>query len=294
MVSVIICTYNQEKFIAQAIDSVLNQVCDEEMEILIGDDCSTDNTRSIVQQYYERYPQTFRLIYPQQNVGASLNIVNLIMAAKGEYIAIVDGDDVWIDPNKTQKQIDILRQRKDVGMVCAQAKMWEESKQRYTRILGNSYCESLHILMMRDEDVAAPTLFIRTELLRKCVEESEWYIKHNCFYDSIMSYWFAYKSQIVFIPENLAMYRVLDKSASHDIDEKLSIAYERRRFAVKCRFLVENKLDEDEVYAILMNEWDKTYRNALLSRDAKIRKTKTYRLGRTIMKPIQWIKDKIK
>ena len=75
MISVLLCTYNQDKYIAQAIESVLLQKCDEAFEMLIGDDCSTDGTGTIVDEYQKQYPDIVRVIRPEKNGGASLNMV---------------------------------------------------------------------------------------------------------------------------------------------------------------------------------------------------------------------------
>ncbi|GAB3323490.1 glycosyltransferase [Larkinella ripae] len=109
-VSICIITYNQEKFIREAIDSVVSQKTSFPFEILIGDDFSKDNTRAIITEYAERYPGLVRPVLHPRNLGQNglFNTLETYGLAKGEYIAAMDGDDYWTDPLKLQKQVDFL------------------------------------------------------------------------------------------------------------------------------------------------------------------------------------------
>lgn len=107
-VSVICVTYNHELYIREALDSILAQKTDFEFEIRIGEDCSTDNTRQILKEYELKYPGRFIMYYREQNLGATSNEYELMMEAKGDYIAALELDDIWTDENKLQKQFDFL------------------------------------------------------------------------------------------------------------------------------------------------------------------------------------------
>lgn len=112
-VSVIVLTYNHEKYIRQALDSILMQKVDFKYEILIGDDASTDNTVNILNEYKNKYPDVIKLYLNKVNLGATRNAYNLLMSAKGEYLATCEGDDYWIDENKLKIQIDFLDNNKE-------------------------------------------------------------------------------------------------------------------------------------------------------------------------------------
>jgi glycosyltransferase involved in cell wall biosynthesis len=119
MIAVCIATYNQQSFIAQCIESVLSQQCDEPMRIYIGDDASTDGTADICEQYAA---SDERIVYVRRdkNMGLTNNTIDLyyrIMADECEYIAMLDGDDYWTDPHKLQLQIDYLRAHPECGFV---------------------------------------------------------------------------------------------------------------------------------------------------------------------------------
>jgi glycosyltransferase involved in cell wall biosynthesis len=101
-------TYNHERFIAQAIESVLAQKVDFEVELIVGEDCSTDGTRRIVQEYAHKYPNVIRALLPDKNVGAQKNCISVFEACAGDFIACLEGDDFWTDPQKLAKQAAFL------------------------------------------------------------------------------------------------------------------------------------------------------------------------------------------
>lgn len=116
LVSVCIVTYNQEKYIAECLEGVLAQKTNFSFEIVIGEDCSTDNTRVIIQDYIESYPNLIVPIFHEKNVGAVENIKQVYKKARGKYIAHIDGDDLAL-PGKLQKQFDILEKNQSCN-VC--------------------------------------------------------------------------------------------------------------------------------------------------------------------------------
>jgi glycosyltransferase involved in cell wall biosynthesis len=111
-VSVSLLTYNHGPFIAQALNSILLQQVNFEYEIVIGEDCSQDNTREIVLSYQKNNPDKIRIFLSKKplNDGKSgrLNFVRNLKACRGEYVALLDGDDYWTAPHKLQKQVDFL------------------------------------------------------------------------------------------------------------------------------------------------------------------------------------------
>lgn len=107
-VSVLVVTYNHEKSVAQALDSVLMQQVSFDYEIIITEDCSTDSTRDIIIGYQERYPDRIRSLLSEHNLGLLVVLVRGIQASQGQYIALLDGDDYWTSPHKLQKQVDFL------------------------------------------------------------------------------------------------------------------------------------------------------------------------------------------
>ena len=112
-VSVVIATYNQERFLTHTLESVLQQKVDFDYEVLVGDDCSSDNTYEIVNKYAELYPDRIVPVIRERNLGMTRNVIDLTMMAKGEYIAFIEGDDYWIDNEKLKKQVNFLDSHPD-------------------------------------------------------------------------------------------------------------------------------------------------------------------------------------
>ncbi len=109
LVSVIMLTYNHKRYIRQAIESVLCQQTDFCIELLIGDDASTDGTDFVIREYADRHPDVIRAFLRPQNLGATKNLKGLLAQARGNYLASCEGDDYWTDLQKLQVQIDFLR-----------------------------------------------------------------------------------------------------------------------------------------------------------------------------------------
>lgn len=116
-ISVIVTTYNHEKYITQCLESILMQKGNFDLEIIIGDDNSTDKTREIIQDYKSNYPDLLFLFPKGENIGIQKNLKRCLNACGGEYIAICEGDDYWIDEYKLQKQMNFLYLNKNVSMV---------------------------------------------------------------------------------------------------------------------------------------------------------------------------------
>lgn len=118
-VSVLIITYNQQKFIRKAIDSALAQQTTFPIEILVGDDFSSDGTREIIQDYERRHPGVVIGVLHPHNMGKNggINFLETLKLAKGEYYALMDGDDYWTDSLKLQKQADFLDAHPDCSTV---------------------------------------------------------------------------------------------------------------------------------------------------------------------------------
>lgn len=143
-VSIFLLTYNQEQFIAQTINSILMQKTNFNFQIVIGEDCSTDGTRSICETFAEKYSNKIKLLPAlEKNIGLIANYMRTIKACEGKYIAICDGDDYWIDENKLQKQVSFLEDNPNYSIVYSKLKKlfpdgtFKESIQRKLKQAGD-------------------------------------------------------------------------------------------------------------------------------------------------------------
>jgi glycosyltransferase involved in cell wall biosynthesis len=105
LVSVIMMAYNHEEYIGEAINGVIMQQCPFDIELLLGEDASTDRTRELCIDYQRRFPKTIRLIVSDRNVGMHRNFFRLFCRARGRYIALCEGDDYWTSNCKLAQQI---------------------------------------------------------------------------------------------------------------------------------------------------------------------------------------------
>ena len=114
-VSVIVHTYNHEKYIRQTLDSILNQQVNFDYEVIIGDDASPDSTPQIIQEYQSRFPEIIKPMLHPKNLGGygKNNTLATLAVCQGQYIAAMDGDDYWTNPLKLQKQVDFLDNNSD-------------------------------------------------------------------------------------------------------------------------------------------------------------------------------------
>lgn len=105
--SICVVTYNQVEYVEQCLQSLIDQITNFEFEIIVGDDFSTDGTRTIVEDFQRKYPHIIKPIFHSRNVGAAVNFNAVHGSAKGKFVAHVDGDDYML-PNKLQSQVDFM------------------------------------------------------------------------------------------------------------------------------------------------------------------------------------------
>ena len=129
-VSVLVTFYNQEDYVDEALQSVFDQKCDFDFEVLIGDDGSTDGTMAKLQEWKQKYPDRMEIYVMDREPGvkynssqrASRNRLNLLQYVKGEYFAYLDGDDFYIDDHKLQKQVEIMDQPENAKYAVCEIK----------------------------------------------------------------------------------------------------------------------------------------------------------------------------
>jgi glycosyltransferase involved in cell wall biosynthesis len=126
-------TYNHEKFISKALESAEMQETNFEYEILISEDCSTDRTREIVLDFQKAHPEKIRLLLSKQNIHSNEIVVRGIQAARGQYIALLDGDDYWTSPYKLQMQVNFLDSHPECSISFHNARIFHEAEGREGR-----------------------------------------------------------------------------------------------------------------------------------------------------------------
>jgi len=272
-VSVKTITYNHEKFIAQCIEGIMMQKTNFLFEYIIGEDCSTDGTLKIVQEYAAKYPDVIRIMTDEKNVGAVENDNRTDRACRGKYVAFCEGDDFWTDPYKLQKQIDFLEANEQYGMVhssfsCLNGDKLVENVWKNKKIPEGNVLDDL----ISGNYIATATVCIRNEFLQKIrianqIKESKWRMGDYPLWIEV-----AAQSQIAYMPDVTMCYRVHPDSATHGLDWNGDFKFFQSRYQIK-NFYAE-KYDRKQLTPFL----DKMYHRELLKysiflKDKELRKS---------------------
>ena len=146
ILSVLIPTYNQQEFIATCIDSVFSQITDYKIEVIVGDDCSVDNTFTAIEAYHDKAPMSviYRTYRWPKNQGGLLNIDKLLAKASGKFIVILEGDDYWINENFLNIAINHMLQNPDLALCTGKVQARKEDNVVYRlpgkRLNHNTIC----------------------------------------------------------------------------------------------------------------------------------------------------------
>lgn len=155
VLSVITITYDHEAYISKCIEGVLAQKTNFPIEYIIAEDCSTDNTRAICEEYVRKNPEIIHLITSDSNVGYIKNELRAMIAARGKYIAYCEGDDYWTDPQKLQKQVDFLESHPEYSVCFHRCKHWNPDNDS----VSDDLCSSLFINGETGTDISLDMFF---------------------------------------------------------------------------------------------------------------------------------------
>lgn len=170
-VSVFILTYNQDQFIAQAIESALMQKTNFPFELVIGEDNSEDKTLKVCQRFASSHPNRIKVLSTKENLGIARNFLRTYRECTGEYVAILDGDDYWIDAYKLQKQVDFLDSKQDFSIVFTGFKMLFPGGVTKEKVYSSIKSESNFEDLVLGNYIASVTVLFRNTQLPKNVEE---------------------------------------------------------------------------------------------------------------------------
>lgn len=215
LVSVLMPTYNHEVFIAEAIDSFLAQQVCFDIELLIGDDCSSDTTSLIARTYAENYPDKIHFFQYAENKGLMLNYKYLLGQAKGKYIAILESDDVWIDHFKLQKQVDKIEHTNNCGLVFSNWVTidYSSNKIAYSKTLGKSVNYSN---LLRENMVAAVTALFSRKMFDLYCNIDEYISLGFKTFDYPVWLSISAHANVVYLDDYTAGYRHLTTSISNN------------------------------------------------------------------------------
>lgn len=229
LVSVVCVTYNHELCIAQTIEGFLKQRTTFPVEIIIGEDCSTDRTREICLEYRDKNPDKLRLILSDENVGPYENFLRSLTAAKGKYIAYCDGDDYWTDPEKLQKQADFLEANPSYAICFHNCSVEYDNGSGANHLYNENPKDTYSFIDLAHENIIATG----TCMFRNHMEEINSILSdENMLYDDNFHLLNAEYGLVKFLPDVMSVYRIhsggtwsqddLVKKAKRTIPIKLS------------------------------------------------------------------------
>ncbi len=206
VVSVLMITYNHGPYIADAIEGVIFQKTDFPIELIIGEDCSTDNTRDIVLEYQRRYPHLIRVIFSDRNVGMNRNIQRIHDAVRGNYFAYCEGDDVWTDDSKLGKQIGIMKSEPDCSIVFHAAEIFRPGN----KIVGvRNYGSRVKTFSLDEVLLAHPRLMTTASIVarRTLIEPTPRWVTDCEVGDYPFTVHCASRGKIIGLPDVMSRYR---------------------------------------------------------------------------------------
>jgi glycosyltransferase involved in cell wall biosynthesis len=284
LISIVVVTYNQEKYISQALDSILEQEHTYPYEIIVADDCSKDNTKSILLEYKNKFPDIITLLLNENNYGLIRNYFNVISYCSGKYIMQCAGDDYWL-PGKVEAQIRYMEEHFDVGMCYGKVLQYYQKAKKYSIYPFGDNCTLDDIIKSGKRAVPALSICMRREVFLHYLTEIEPETKEWLVEDYPLVLWFLYNNKIYCINKIVGVYRVLEESASHSSDmEKIEKLWDSV-IDIKVYFL---KLYNE--YSSDFNVYDEKY--IALSYEAAIRSN--YKLYKKYVFQIKEINSKNK
>jgi len=217
MLSVCMVTYNHEKWIARAIEGVLLQQTSFPIELIIGEDCSTDNTRRIIQSFSSEHPEIIKAFFNKNNLGLAENFSQLLNKCNGVYIAICEGDDFWTDPQKLQKQVDFLKQNPDCIITSHNSRRLYETDNLYEeniKFSSDFYFEQERFLK---EWVTQPLTVVFKNIFRDYTLINR---EKDIFCDVILFYELLKHGNGYFMKENMGTFRVHQTALSSGLSRR--------------------------------------------------------------------------
>jgi glycosyltransferase involved in cell wall biosynthesis len=224
-VSVCMITYNHESHIERAINGILMQKCTFPVNIVIGEDCSTDHTRQICVDFAKEYNEIY-LLPSDRNLGVLPNFLRTLKACEGKYIALCEGDDYWTDPLKLQKQIDFLEANSDYGLVHTDADYYHTETDRIERHINKktyNYCRISNLeniyasILTGTYSIRTLTACFRKELLIKIIGDLEEIFLSGRLQMGDTPLWLELSriTRFKYIDESTGVYNILNESLTH-------------------------------------------------------------------------------
>ena len=225
LVSVVVTTYNHEPYLTRALDAILQQECDFGVEIVLGEDCSSDGTLAICREYAEKYPKQITLITSTENVGWRANYRRCVEAARGKYVAFCDGDDYWCDATRLAEQVALMEANPQMGLCYTLAERRNAMGELVGRFPAGKGHTTLDALL-HDWCVENCTTLARRELVVGYYADEKPENRHEWLTEDLpMWLYVAAHSEVAYIERATAVHRVFPDSVSHSTSLAKRLAF---------------------------------------------------------------------
>ena len=183
LISVIIPSYNRANTVGETIESIIAQKVDADIEIVIGDDCSTDNAREVLEQYRQKYPDIIRLFLREQNMGLGANWAQCVKDCRGEFICNCDNDDYWHNPKKLQLQLDYMRAHPECNILITNHRTHNRSTGEITERKADIDHSDIQQSMWGGCHFCNATIMYRADFMKAHLDLDEFIKRHLSLQD---------------------------------------------------------------------------------------------------------------
>lgn len=250
--TVCMITYNHENYIKEAIESVLNQRTNFQVQLIIGEDCSEDNTRAICEEFAKKNPDKILLLPVTGNLGMMKNFVRTYNECDGDYIAFLEGDDYWTDELKLQKQVDFLKANPDYCLCFHNTQMkMNRNKEKKEWLLHNNLDKDTFVT----EDVLGPWFVPSCSVVFSNYPDfvlPSWF--YNCKYGDLpFMLLLSLKGKFKYMDGPMAVYRLHDTGLSsiHKAYDKITVmVYIYESFNIHTNYKFQETIRQSIKYEI--------------------------------------------
>lgn len=241
LVSIRCLVYNHEPYLKQCLDGFVMQQTTFPFEAIVHDDASTDGSAAIIREYAEKYPHIIKPIYETENQyrkhdGSLTRIMDEAMHPGSKYVAMCEGDDYWTDPLKLQKQVDVMENDSEIGLVHTAARVFDQQQGLFKVLSWGEPIASFEAELTSNRVVTLTTCFRKDLLFKYRQFRFENYSTGWKMGDYPLWLYLSYYTKTHFIEQPTGVYRILQHSASHLKDAQRLADFEISAFNVKVFF----------------------------------------------------------
>lgn len=323
LVSIRVLVYNAEKYLRKCLDGIVMQKVNFPYEVIIGEDCSTDKSREICLEYQHKHPEIFRLILHEKNQGLIGNYQSIGKLMRGKYRTGIAGDDYWCSAVKIQMQVDYMESHPECGLCYTNVITCDDSGNENPKpILTKETQPTTFEEQLFSACYMAPNTWMsRKDVADKIGEQQSWFTDESL----ATALDFLHESNMHFIDEVTTVYRVHQGSLAAQTDPKKKWKYEHGLMKMQVYYAEKYQCTDELIMKLKLQEYVHFIPTALEAGDTEfvdeaiayahsqgmeikwvvakwqeyvryhqqyemIRKSKAYKLGKMLLKPLKWLK----